>query len=403
MVLHVLNSASGGAAMSAISLMECLEREQVTSAAVCHTAGSADDQARLREVTQGRVLFRPLYWWNLKIRSAPWKRPLHELRQVLATGWSRRSAAAVAQFATAQGADLIHTNTLVTPEGGIAARRLGLPHVWHLRELLGPGQPFRLRNEGLSLQRYLERHASLIVANSQASAVAARESLPMEMVRVVPNGIDLSAFTPRSSSPPAGKPVIVGMVAALTSRWKRHTLFIEAAGRLQALANVEFRIYGSDPTAEGTGDAYADELHCLVHAAGLDGRLRFAGHVAQPARIMAEIDVLVHPVENESFGRVAVEAMAARLPVVGVRGGGLGEVVVDGVTGLLAAPGDAAGLAACIERLVRDPELAAQLGAAGRERAEAHYSLTACVRGILAVYEEAMKRPLPSHSANSRR
>ena len=365
MVLHVLNSAGGGAALSTLSLITALAGEEIGACAVCHDAGSADERERLREAVNGRVLFRPLYWWNRKIRAALWKRPLLELRQVVSTGWSYGSAAAVARFATTHGADLIHTNTFLTPEGGIVARRLGLPHVWHLRELLGPGQPFQLSRHGERLRRYVERHASLIVANSAASAAAAGDSLPAEMVRVVPNGIDLSAFTPRGGQRRPDRHLVVGMVAALTSRTNRHALFIKAASRLSAVSNVEFRIYGLDPAAHGSSDSYAAELHRQVAAAGLSERFRFAGHVDEPARIMAELDILVHPAENESFGRVAVEAMAAGLPVVGVRGGGIGEIVVDRVTGLLAASHDAAGLAACIEQLVRGPAQAACMGSRG--------------------------------------
>lgn len=396
MVLHVLNSAGGGAALSTLSLVEALAGEGISACAVCHDAGSADERERLREAVSGRVLFRPLYWWNRKIRAARWKRPLLALRQIASTGWSYGSAAAIARFATAQGADLIHTNTFLTPEGGIVARRLGLPHVWHLRELLGPGQPFQLSRHGARLRRYVERHASLIVANSAASAAAAGDSLPAELVRIVPNGIDLAAFTPRREPRPLGSPTVVGMVAALTSRTKRHALFVEVARRLHEndLPNVEFRIYGLDPAADGRSDSYAAGIHRLVTEAGLDRIFRFAGHVADPARIMSELDILVPPAENESFGRVAVEAMAAGLPVVGVRGGGIGEIVVDGVTGLLTAPHDAAGLADRIKRLLVDPDLAQQLGAAGRVRAETHYSLAAYAKGVLSVYEEALGHPV---------
>ena len=79
--------------------------------------------------------------------------------------------------------------------------------------------------------------------------------------------------------------------------------------------------------------------------------------------------MLVHPADNESFGRVVVEAMAAGLPVVGVRGGGVGEIVSNGETGLLSTPDDPSALAENIDRLIADADLRARLGtraAAGR-------------------------------------
>jgi glycosyltransferase involved in cell wall biosynthesis len=86
--------------------------------------------------------------------------------------------------------------------------------------------------------------------------------------------------------------------------------------------------------------------------------------------------------------------MAAGLPVVGVRGGGVGEIVEHGATGLLANPDDPADIAACIEQLARDPDRRRQMGQAGRRRAEAVYSIEACADHMLHVYETAMQRPL---------
>ena len=195
-------------------------------------------------------------------------------------------------------------------------------------------------------------HASLVVANSEITAATAAGSIPAEMLRTVPNGIDLRSFTPRCDGRSAGERLVVAMVASLTSRTKKHALFIEAVHQLHETAPLEFRIYGHDPGAGGarSGDRYADEIHGLIRQLGLADRFRFPGHVADPAQIMAEIDLLVHPADNESFGRIVVEAMAAGLPVVGVRGGGVGEIVVDGRTGLLAPPDEPVELAACIAR-----------------------------------------------------
>jgi glycosyltransferase involved in cell wall biosynthesis len=395
-VLHVLNSAAGGAALSTLGLIAMLRRCGIAACAVCHDAGSGAEREQLRRATGGEVLFLPLYWWNRKIRAARWKRPLLELRQILRTGWARRSAAQVAEFARSRGADLIHTNTFLVPEGGIAARRLGLPHVWHIRELLGPGQPFQLAMRREALMRYLKRHASLIVANSQTSANSASGLIPADMLRVVPNGIDLKAFSGLKTRPTTGRSLVVGMVASLTSRTKNHVLFVEAASRLKRVSGVEFRIYGHDSAADGvrSADPYSHQIHERVLQLGLTDRFHFPGYIADPARIMAEIDILVHPADNESFGRVIVEAMAAGLPVVGVRGGGVAEIVIDGETGLLSPPDEADALAANIERVVHDESLRARLGAAGRLRAEACYSLESCAAGILRVYEEAMRVPV---------
>jgi len=314
-VLHVLNSAGGGAALSTLGLIDEFRRVGIAGCAVCHDAGSPHERDCLREATGGEVLFTPLYWWNRKIRIPLWKRPLSELKQLVNTGWMRRSTAAVAQHAHSCGADLIHTNTLLTPEGAMAAQRLGLPHVWHVRELVGAGTPFPLRLSGPALGRYLVDHCSKLVANSEVCASYLRDLVPEGWLEVVPNGIDISRFTPRTTfdSP---KRIVVAMVANLTSRVKKHDLFVEAATRVDRQLPIEWRIYGHDPSHGGTrpGDAYVDRLHARISQAGIADRFAWPGFVPDPVAIMSQVDILVHPADHESFGRTVVEAMAAEWP-----------------------------------------------------------------------------------------
>jgi glycosyltransferase involved in cell wall biosynthesis len=394
-VLHVLNSAVGGAALSTLGLMEQFRQWGIASCAVCHDVGSAEERQRLLEATDGETRFTQLYWWNKKIRIPAWKRPLSELRQLMRTGWTRGSTGEVHEFASAHGVDLIHTNTLTTPEGGLAARRLGLPHVWHLRELIGPGTPYPLPLQGRKLGEYLAAHCSKLIANSEVTASHVRDCLPEGLLEVVPNGIDLSRFEVRREPAQADR-LVVAMVGNPTAHWKKHPLFVEAATRVDRALPIEWRIYGHDPSQGGTrpGDGYVDRMRARIAQAGLADRFVWPGFVADPAEIMSQIDVLVHPADAESFGRVIVEAMAAGLPTVGVRAGGVGEIIEHGVTGLLATPDNAGELATAIEQLARDPAQRQAMGRAGRRRAEERYSLEACAAGVLRVYEMAMRRPI---------
>ena len=399
-ILHVLNSAGGGAALSTLGLIERLAAEGVGACAVCHEGGTKEEREQLRNAVDGDVVFTPLYWWNRKIRMPLWKRPLSEARQIWKTGWSLGSTARVLHAVENWKADLIHTNTLLTPEGGLAARRLGLPHVWHLRELVGPGNPFRFWREGPSLGRYIAGHCAKLVANSEISARQVRDWLPEGVLEVVPNGIDVARFKPRSTPAQNGR-LVIAMVGNLTSRTKKHSLFIEAASRVDRSLSIQWRIYGHDPSRGGTvqADSYIDALHAQIGHSGLSDSFYWPGFVSDPAEIMSQIDLLVHPADNESFGRVVVEAMAASLPVVGVNGGGVAEIILPGVTGLVAQKDHPQDLADCIQQLARDPRRSRAMGEAGRKRAEAHYSLAACTAGMLRVYGQAMAR-MPGPSIN---
>jgi glycosyltransferase involved in cell wall biosynthesis len=392
-VLHVLNSAGGGAALSTLSLMESLRAAGIDCCAVCHDAGSKSERERLRDVARGEVLFTPLYWWNRKIRAKTWKRPLLELRQLWRTGWTRKSSALVAEFAKQHQADLIHSNTVVTLEGGLAAKQTGLPHVWHVRELVGRNMAFPLGLEKEALGKYLAAHATKLVANSHVSASLLEPWLPQGLMEIVPNGIDISRFKV-TERPADVRPLVVGMVASLTSRTKNHPLFLQAASLVDRSLPIEWRIYGHDPSQGGAvrGDAYTDALHGEIGRLNIGDRFHLLGFRDDPAQIMSEIDILVHPAGNESFGRIVVEAMAAGLPVVGVASGGVGEIVQDGETGLLAQPDQPQQLADLVERLVRDPALRQEMGSAGRALAIGRYSLEAYATGIQKVYALAMEK-----------
>src|SRR5690606_29279728 len=99
---------------------------------------------------------------------------------------------------------------------------------------------------------------------------------------------------------------VVAMVGSVTSRWKDHEYFIRTVATLADKGDLEFRIYGALPSS---GDAYYRSLQQLVRAFGLEERLKFMGF-ARPAEIIRDIDIMFHPVQYESFGRIFAEAMA---------------------------------------------------------------------------------------------
>ena len=287
-VLHVLNGAAGGAALSTIGLIEALRARGVESSAVCHDFGSptrapADCGGRGRTAADDTALL-------VESQNPPagLETPLSELRQLWRTRWKRRSTALVADFARRNAVDLIHSNTILTAEGGLASRQLGLPHVWHVRELVGPGHPYRFASEGPALGRFLQTQAEKVIANSEATATAIRAWLPPGLLEVVPNGIDLPRFVPRRPAT-RGWPLVVAMVGNLTTRWKNHLSLVRAAGLVDRALPIEWRIYGHDPSDGGRLDVdpYVNRLHEEIRRLGLADRFHLVGFHPDPAEIMA--------------------------------------------------------------------------------------------------------------------
>jgi len=103
------------------------------------------------------------------------------------------------------------------------------------------------------------------------------------------------------------------------------------------------------------------------------------------------MDVLALPTYREGFPNVVLEASAAGKPVVATRATGVVDAVLDGVTGILVPVRDAQALATAVARLLEDRELAAQMGRAGRERAEREFSSDRVWGELATLYRELLK------------
>jgi glycogen synthase len=124
-------------------------------------------------------------------------------------------------------------------------------------------------------------------------------------------------------------------------------------------------------------------------------RVIFTGQVSdrELETYLAQCDIFVAPSRYESFGLVFLEAMMFSKPVVGCRAGGMKEVIEDGVTGLLAEPGDAASLQATLATLLANPARREAMGKAGRERFLAYYTRHALTDRTLAFYHQVLESP----------
>jgi glycosyltransferase involved in cell wall biosynthesis len=123
-------------------------------------------------------------------------------------------------------------------------------------------------------------------------------------------------------------------------------------------------------------------------------RVRFAG-LRRPediARFHAACDLFAWPAINEAWGMAILEAAGAGLPVVAGRTGGVPEIVAHGETGLLAAPGDAAGFASALERLLEAPELRLRYGQAAARRVAERHGFTAAVQRLNAILKDVATR-----------
>jgi glycosyltransferase involved in cell wall biosynthesis len=140
----------------------------------------------------------------------------------------------------------------------------------------------------------------------------------------------------------------------------------------------------------GTGERTRVETVQAGGRAWLGDRVTFLGQRSDPERIFAAADLVVHTPRLEAFGLVVVQAMASRVAVVAARVGGLPEIVIDGVTGVLAPPQDPSATAPLIRPLLESASRRDSLAAAALERAHREYTADRFAERHRALYDRLL-------------
>lgn len=221
-----------------------------------------------------------------------------------------------------------------------------------------------------------------LVCNSHATAEAAC-NLPAVVrpraIHVVANGIDVTPFNPGGAAD-WHEPHIVGIGSLLHGkRWDR---LIEAASALRC-RGTRFRmsIAGDGPLKE--------RLQGEIARRGLGDRVRILGYVDDVPHLLAESSFVVHTADEEGSPNAILEAMAAARAVIATDVAGCRELVRDGESGFLVRRDDEADLIERIVTLVENQDLCGRMGAAGRRRVEADFTLERLIENTLNVYRRA--------------
>ena len=234
---------------------------------------------------------------------------------------------------------------------------------------------------------------SRFVADSLAAAGYRRDR-----IHVVHNALDVSKWDPTIDGAevrhelgvPLAAPVVG--IASRLFKWKGHGYLVDAMARVvEELPEARLVIVGEDdPRADPGSGSYRAQLAQQAESLGIGDNVLFTGFRTDVPRMMAAFDVFAHPSWEEPFGMVFLEAGAMLKPVVCWNSGGAPEVIVDGETGLLVERGSIDGLATALLRLLKNPELARDMGEAGRRRATEVFSPQAMCAAMLDVYRAAL-------------
>jgi glycosyltransferase involved in cell wall biosynthesis len=235
---------------------------------------------------------------------------------------------------------------------------LQVPVVLHIHDI--PSRHF-----GSWAGRYVLARTTGIVAVSnfiREHVLAVTRSPPTQTVH---NGVPICQLPPKS---PSSK-VRIGIVGQLIAR-KRHDVIVAALELIEPelRKGIEMRIYGANTTD------FARDVAQRIDRAELSDCFRWMGFFGSRDTIYGDLDIVVAPAVREPFGMTVLEAGAYGLPVVAARSGGFPEIVVDTVTGLLAAENDPRDFAEAIKKLLSSPDLRTTMGLRARQHVTTNFT-----------------------------
>jgi len=278
--------------------------------------------------------------------------------------------------------DLIYINNLRgIIFSSVPLKLLRKPIIWHDHNI----QPTFIRKTILNLMALWLPNR--IIAVSKAVANSYWTINRNNKVRIVHNGLDLSEFSYKISSNireefeiPNEYSIIT--IASVLRPWKGHEYFIKAASFVKReFLKTKFIILGDEVVNREKG--YKEQLINLSNSLNLENDIIFTGFRKDVSNILLQSDIIVlSSILPDPFPTVILEAMAAAKPIVATNIGGVSEMVIDNVTGLLVPPKDSKAMAEAILKLLTDMEYSYKLGREGFERLNDIFTLDKFIKEI---------------------
>lgn len=377
-VLHVVNSIGlGGVPEAAYQLLKGLPSERFERHLAVLRPLDVTDAARLERFEKFRSLDIPIFFV-----------PPGEHKLATVTALSR--------FLAEQPFDIVHAHSyrpnLFARLSALVTERPGARIVGHYHNQYDANWE---RDGTVDLDRLLAARCDRLIACSSAvrDHVAERFGLEPSGISVIPNGVDIDRFRSGLSRRDARAGFDLpehGPVMTLVGRicpQKGQLDLARAAPEILEKHPAATFVFAGMPDEKGS----LDELRKEIDSSGYAHAFRFLGFVERMADLYAATDVLVAPSRWEGFGLMLVEAMAAGVPIVATRTGGIPEVVGEDEGAVIVDVADIGGLARAINRIVSNTSLSAKLGELGKRRSERFIWRNSVVQ-LSDMYDEILKQ-----------
>ena len=296
----------------------------------------------------------PFYWWvNYNHGLLQWA--LNKRKQWINWIRAKKFCSQIRSFKV----DLVYSNSVCVNFGFLIARCLDLPHIWQFRESLTSFSLSFSLSSSLSRRVFASKVNKRFVLISDFMMSFYKPYLPYERMICVYNGVDLPVGIARSEKNKIHNRLQVACVGLISDQKNQMELLRAQSILHKRGVDIETWFAGYSD-----GSDYRVSMEEYSKANGLVGLAHFVGHSDQVFDILQTMNLGVVTARDEAFGRVTIEYMLMKMPVIGSRSGATPELIKEGITGELYELGDEAALADLIENYVRNPELLVSQGEA---------------------------------------
>lgn len=357
-----------GASRSLLGLIDCLENEHTIYVVVQSNKGKLVEELKKRKVL---ILVYPYYRWSVAYISVKnWLKKLGKwyfYEQFI----NIRTAKKMARIVNEQQIDIIHSNSGVINVGGLISKYTGVKHVWHLREFGDLDFNMHHLYPRIFYRMFMNKYAVKFICISKA-IFDHYEYLETTKKTLIYNGVGKENYICNKKC--IDDTEIKFLIAGRLEAAKGQYLAIQACQYIIEKGITNFKLY-----LAGSGSIdIPDDVKEYIHVIGM---------VEDMPKLRSGIDVELVCSKAEAFGRVTVEAMMSKCPVIGSDSGGTKELIQDGVTGYLFKCGDSVDLADKMIKIIENKYLINEFGEVASEYAIKGFGIDICAMNVCKLYE----------------
>jgi glycosyltransferase involved in cell wall biosynthesis len=352
-----------GAEKALLQTIEGLTRQEFQPILILPRTGPLQYAAEKLGV---QTLLVPSQWW-LTEKNRIWKQPLSWL-------WNMRGIARIARLIKQKDIDLVFSNSVVNFCGALAAKWKRVPHIWSIHEILGAkNAPVRFLFGARALVLFLSALSNMVIVNSETTGHPFKRKAN---VRIVPIGFKWSLGDRglremmRQRFGLTAADYVIGIVGKIYPE-KGQKKVVESIDLVTKIhPDVKLLVVG-----EVRDKGYFNKIQRFISARNLKEHVIFAEYQPDIFGVLAMLDLLVVASCVESFGRVAVEAMSVKTPVLAVREGATAEVITAGENGFLVDSPDPGMLTDAILSIRENPEQIRMIAEKGQKMVREKYTV----------------------------